>query len=114
MVALLECTLRDGSYAINFQFTASDTKIIAKGLEDAGFRLIEVGHGVGLRASVSGYGAAAATDTEYLEAAASVLTKARFGMFCIPGIAQLEDVDLCASYGAKFIRIGTNVTDPGA
>lgn len=107
---LLECTLRDGSYAIDFQFTASDTRLIAKGLEDAGFRLIEVGHGVGLRASVSGYGEAAATDEEYLEAAASVLTTARFGMFCIPGIARLEDVDLCATYGAKFIRIGTNVT----
>lgn len=108
---LLECTLRDGSYAIDFQFTASDTRLIAKGLEEAGFDLIEIGHGVGLRASRAGYGEAAATDEEYLEAAASVLTTARFGMFCIPGIATLDDVDLCASYGARFIRIGTNVTE---
>ncbi len=108
---ILECTLRDGSYAINFQFTASDTRVIASALEEAGCDIIEVGHGVGLGASETGHGLAAATDEEYLAAAASVLKRAKFGMFCIPGIARLEHVDLCASYGASFIRIGTNVTE---
>ena len=32
-------------------------------------------------------------------------------MFCIPGIARLEDVDMAAEHGMGFIRIGTNVTE---
>ena len=109
--SILDTTLRDGSYAIDFQFTAQDTAIIAKGLEDAGVEIIEIGHGVGLGASEKGYGKAAETDEDYLKAAAGVLTKSKFGMFCIPGIATLEDVDMAADLGAGFIRIGTNVTE---
>lgn len=110
-INILETTLRDGSYAIDFQFTASDTAIIAAELERAGFNLIEIGHGVGLHASESGKGVAVETDETYLRAAAEVLTKAKFGMFCIPGIARLEDIDMAAEYGMGFIRVGTNVTE---
>jgi 4-hydroxy-2-oxovalerate aldolase len=110
-ISILETTLRDGSYAINFSFTSADTSIICKELEDAGFDLIEIGHGVGLHASQSGKDAAAETDEAYLRAAADVLTRAKFGMFCIPGIARLDDIDMAAEYGMRFIRIGTNVTE---
>jgi 4-hydroxy-2-oxovalerate aldolase len=110
-VRILDCTLRDGSYAINFQFTASDTFNIARALDSAGIELIEVGHGVGLGASRKGFGEAAETDEHYLEAAAEAVQRGKYGMFCIPGIATLEDVDMAAGYGMKFIRIGTNVTD---
>jgi len=34
-VQVLETTLRDGSYAINFSFTTADTAAIASGLEAA-------------------------------------------------------------------------------
>jgi len=108
---LLETTLRDGSYAINFQFSARDTSTLCKALEQAGIELIEIGHGVGLRASQSGHGTALETDEAYLKAAADVCKKAQFGMFCIPGIARVEDVDMSADLGAKFIRIGSNVTE---
>jgi 4-hydroxy-2-oxovalerate aldolase len=30
-------------------------------------------------------------------------------MFCIPGIARLEDVDMAASFGMGFLRVGTDV-----
>ncbi|MBI4061177.1 MAG: 4-hydroxy-2-oxovalerate aldolase [Elusimicrobia bacterium] len=106
---LLDTTLRDGSYAINFQFTARDTAVIGAELEKAGLELIEIGHGVGLRASELGMGRAAETDEAYLKAAADSIKKAKWGMFCIPGIAKLEDVDLAAEYKMGFIRIGTNV-----
>ncbi len=108
---ILETTLRDGSYALNFSFTSADTSVICRELEGAGFEFIEIGHGVGLRASVKGYGVAAATDEEYMIAAKEALKKAKWGMFCIPGIAELEDIDLAAKHGMGFIRIGTNVTD---
>jgi 4-hydroxy 2-oxovalerate aldolase len=109
-VNLLETTLRDGSYAVNFQFTASDTATIAANLERTGVNFIEIGHGVGLHASESGKGMAVETDEAYLQATARVLTKAKFGMFCIPGVARLEDIDMAAEYGMGFIRIGTNVS----
>ncbi|OGV42613.1 MAG: 4-hydroxy-2-oxopentanoic acid aldolase [Lentisphaerae bacterium GWF2_57_35] len=108
---IMEVTLRDGSYAIDFQFTAIDTGVIGYVLEQSGFEFIEVGHGVGLHASESGYGEAADTDEAYLKAAAENITRAKFGMFCIPGIARLEDIDMAAEHGMGFIRIGTNVTE---
>lgn len=108
---ILETTLRDGSYVINFQFTASDTALICSELEKAGFKMIELGHGIGLRASEAGKGKAAETDEAYLRAAADTLKSAKWGMFCIPGIAELKDIDMAAEYGMSFIRIGTNVTE---
>ena len=50
-IQIMDVTLRDGSYALNFQFTANDTIAIAKALENAGVMLIEIGHGEGLGAS---------------------------------------------------------------
>lgn len=108
---LLDTTLRDGSYVINFQFTARDTAVIAGQLEAAGFELIEIGHGVGLGASQRNYGRAAETDEAYLTAAADTLNRAMWGMFCIPGVATLEQIDMAAEYGMKFIRVGTDVAD---
>ncbi|MBW2030913.1 MAG: 4-hydroxy-2-oxovalerate aldolase [Deltaproteobacteria bacterium] len=110
-VGILETTLRDGSYAINFQFTANDTAVIASELEEVGFEYIEIGHGVGLGASRNGMGEAAETDVAYLEAAAGALSRAKYGMFCIPGVASLDDIDMAAEMGMGFIRIGTNVTE---
>ncbi len=108
---ILETTLRDGSYAIDFKFTPKDTAKIASALEQVGFDLIEVGHGIGLHAKEMGKGNAAALDIEYLEAAISAIEKAKIGMFCIPGIARLEDIDIVADMGINFIRIGTNITE---
>jgi len=108
---ILEVTLRDGSYLIDFQFTAEDTATIAAALEGIGFRWIEVGHGLGLNASQSGKGMAAATDEEYMEAAAQALHAAKWGMFFIPGIGREEDIRLAARHGMSFLRIGTNVTE---
>ena len=108
---ILETTLRDGSYVLNFQFTASDTAILCGELERAGFSLIEVGHGIGLGASDAGLGTAAETDEAYLRAAAESIKRPRWGTFCIPGIAKVEDVEMAAQFGMRFIRIGTNVTD---
>jgi len=112
-ISILECTVRDGSYLIDNQFTAEDTYIICTGLERAGFKLIEIGHGTGLRSSSAGMGKAAASDEEYLEAARAALsgTSAMFGMFFIPGIGRMEDLDFAASYGMGFVRIGTNITE---
>ncbi len=111
--SIMDVTLRDGSYALSkpFCFSSADTSIICRLLEGAGVEYIEIGHGVGLNASNAGYGQALQTDEEYMEAADSVLMDAKWGMFCIPGIARLEDIDLAAEHHMDFIRIGTNVTE---
>lgn len=108
---ILETTLRDGSYELNFQFTANDTYVIAKELERVGFDLIEVGHGVGMGASEKGEGVAAETDEAYMKAAADAVSKSKYGMFCIPGIAELKHIEMAHDYSMGFIRIGTNATD---
>lgn len=108
---LLDTTLRDGSYAINFQFTARDTAVIAGQLEAAGFELIELGHGIGLGASKRHCDRAAETDEAYLTAAADTLKRAMWGMFCSPGFTTLEQIDMAADYGMKFIRVGTDIAD---
>lgn len=110
-VNILECTLRDGSYPIEYQFSADDTAIIAAALENAGFNFIEIGHGLGLGASSAGEGVAAATDEEYLKAASSVLKRAQFGTFFIPGIGNEEHLRMAADHGMGFVRIGTNAPE---
>ena len=109
-IKILDTTLRDGSYATNFSFTQEDTSNICKELQKAGIEFIEIGHGVGFRGSENGFGQAKHTDEEYLKAAKSVLSESKFGMFCIPGIAKLEDIDFAKKYNMDFIRIGTDVT----
>lgn len=110
-VKILDVTLRDGSYAVDFAFTQQDTAMICAGLEQAGIKYIEVGHGVGLGASGERYGRAAASDEEYMQTARDALSTAKYGMFCIPGIASLDSLDLAKKYGMDFVRIGTNVTE---
>lgn len=110
-IKVLDVTLRDGSYVIDFQFTEHDTAIICSLLESAGIDWIEIGHGVGLNGSTKGYGTAACSDEEYIIAAAENLKHAKWGTFFIPGIGTFDDIKMAASYKMPFIRIGTNITD---
>ena len=106
-VEILDCTLRDASYQIQFQFTAEDCMIIAAGLESSGIRMIEVGHGLGLGASSNRLGISAATDMEYIDAAASVLKEAKLGVFAIPGIVDIKAFEHVADK-LDFIRVGVD------
>jgi 4-hydroxy-2-oxovalerate aldolase len=108
---ILDCTIRDGSYVVDFQFTAEDTAVLAAGLEAAGIEWIEIGHGLGMNASASDKGAAAASDDAYLRAAAQTLRRAKWGMFFIPGIGRREDLDRAAACGMTFVRIGANAPE---
>ena len=108
---IMDVTLRDGSYANNFQFSCAEQKMITSSLERLGFEYVEIGHGMGLGASSPKNGIALHSDEEYLQTAQKSLKKVKYGMFCIPGIATLEDIDLAAEYGVSFLRIGTNVNE---
>ena len=53
---ILDTTIRDGSYAVDFKFSCSDVADIISKLEKLGFKYIEIGHGLGLNASSAKYG----------------------------------------------------------
>ena len=107
--SILDCTLRDGSYVNNFSFTKKQTQKILKNLENCNVKNIEIGHGMGIGASrLKGF-KAKETDKVYIDIANNTLKKSYFGIFCIPGIATLKDLDIIKDSNIKFIRIGTNV-----
>lgn len=110
-VKLLECTLRDGSYAVDFKFTESDTALLTKLLFQVGFRWIEVGHGFGLCASSSGKGTMPASDETLIRAAKASAPEALIGSFCIQGIASLESLRSAREAGLDFVRIGANASE---
>ena len=103
---ILDCTLRDGSYVNNFQFSASETYNLVKSLDGSGVDMIEVGHGIGLGASRGAHTRALESDEKYMEATAKAIGKSRWGVFCIPGIASLDDLVIASDYDMDFIRIG--------
>lgn len=109
---LLDTTIRDGSYAIDFQFTCKDVERICSRLEKLNIEYIEIGHGQGLNASSKEHGIALHSDSEYLQAANAVRKKSKIGFFCIPGIARLEDLDKAKQGGCDFVRIGVNADSP--
>jgi 4-hydroxy 2-oxovalerate aldolase len=107
-IEILECTLRDGSYAVDFKFTENDTALLAGVLAKLGFRWIEVGHGVGLGAAQLGKGATPASDERFIEAARQAAPDAKIGCFFIPGIGTAEQLKSARAAGLDFIRIGCN------
>lgn len=106
---VLDTTLRDGSYVINFGFTAGQTTSISSALDEAGIDLIEVGHGVGLNASEAGQGRAAETDKGYMAAAAKAVKRGKWGMFAIPGVCELSHLDACFDHDIGFLRFGVSI-----
>lgn len=106
---IMDVTLRDGSYKINFQFSNADVQCIGGGLDQLKIPYIEIGHGMGIGASGPRYGTALHTDMEYLQAAKESIHTAKIGMFCVPGVATLEQVEQLCAAGLDFVRVGTNV-----
>jgi 4-hydroxy 2-oxovalerate aldolase len=110
-VTILECTLRDGSYAVDFKFTENDTAILAGVLGRLGFRWIEVGHGVGLGAAKAGKGTMPTTDERLIEAAKRAAPDAQIGCFFIPGIGTADQLKSARAAGLDFVRIGYNAPE---
>lgn len=110
-VDILECTLRDGSYAFDFQFTTADTSLLVKHLAQAGFRWIEVGHGLGIGAAQAGKGDMPATDTALIRAAKAAAGDALVGAFFIPSFASTDLLAPSREAGLDFVRVGANANE---
>lgn len=108
---IIDTTLRDGSYAVDFKFTCNNVRDLVSRAQRIGIEYIEIGHGQGLNASSLEYGVAAQTDTEYMDAARNVANKSKLGFFCIPNIARIEDIDIAKAHGMDFLRIGITVQE---
>ena len=109
---LLDCTVRDGSYAVGFKWTKEDVAKIILRVERLGFEYIEIGHGLGLNASSKEYGESLLSDEEYMHIANATLKKSKYGFFCIPGIANFDDLKKAKDSGVSFVRIGVNADSP--
>ncbi|MDD5929237.1 MAG: hypothetical protein PUC37_05465 [Spirochaetales bacterium] len=109
---LLDCTIRDGSYAVDFKWTQEDVAKIITRLERLRFEYIEIGHGLGLNASSSKYGFSLLSDLEYMNIARANLKKSKYGFFCIPNIANLDDIKKAKDNGVSFLRVGINADTP--
>jgi 4-hydroxy-2-oxovalerate aldolase len=110
MINIVENTLRDGSYAIDFQFSKENTYDVVNGLDRLGFDYIEVGHGFGLGAGINPkIGLAKESDEEYITAARKGAQHAQIGVFFIPGIGTKDDIRAAKESGIDFIRIGINI-----
>lgn len=106
----MDVTIRDGSYAINYQWSLGQVAQIAGALDKAGIHYIEVSHGCGLGAAETMGLPAAASDAEYVRSAKSVVKKAKIGV--IAGtVTRLKDIDLVID-DIDFIRFATNVNGP--
>lgn len=110
-ILITEVALRDGSHAINHQYTVDQVLKISKALNDANVPFIEVSHGDGLAGSSLQYGLSRTNEMELIEAAVSVADKSKIAVLLLPGIGTLHELKEAANLGAKMARIATHVTE---
>ena len=108
-IEIVDVTLRDGSNAIDFQFDHPTTRGILRGLDEAGVRFIDLGHGLGLGASEKSGKRAKLTDEEYQRLARETVNKASWGVFFQPKFGSFADIEQAALHGASFVRVGTDI-----
>lgn len=106
-----DVTLRDGMHAIAHRYTVHQVRTIAAALDAAGVAAIEVAHGDGLAGSSVTYGHGAASDADWVAAAAEVLTTAKLTTLLLPGIGTIADLKAARDLGVASVRIATHCTE---
>ncbi|MFD4191894.1 MULTISPECIES: 4-hydroxy-2-oxovalerate aldolase [Pseudonocardiaceae] len=110
-IHLVDTSLRDGMSSVSHKFTTDQVAAVARGLDAAGVRTIEVAHGIGLGASSIQYGFAAASDPDYVRAAVEAVADADIAVLYVPGIATLAELDRAHKAGAGTVRVAVHCTE---
>ena len=106
---ILDCTIRDGSYATGNRWDKRALRMIIEQLSAQGIQYIEIGNGTGLgtyRKKDS-----AMCDEDYFEYTLPYKGNSKIGAFFIPSIGTKEDLKNFRLKGGEFIRIGANATE---
>ena len=103
-----DCTMRDGGNVVGCGFDAELTKMMVEGLLDNGITTIELGNAKGIGAYEIDGATDALTDEEYLDLIQPYLSRGNIGMFLNAKRFRQKYVDLAASKGLKFLRVGAN------
>ena len=110
-ILVQDVTLRDGMHAVRHRITPEDVKRIVSALDAAGVDAIEVAHGDGLAGGSVNYGPGSNSDWEWIEAAASVLERARLTTLLLPGVGTVHDLQRAWDLGVRSVRVATHCTE---
>lgn len=106
-IEILDCTLRDGSYVLDFNFSLIDSLFISKVLFESGINYVEIGHGLGLGASEKkNYKSSLYSDNEYIGISnlAKISKHNKIGSFCFTKNVTYKNFEEAKSKGLDFIR----------
>ena len=110
-VRLTDTTLRDGSHAMQHQFTEAQVRATVHALDRAGVEVIEVSHGDGIGGSSFNYGFSAVDEMTLVAAAVEEATQAKIAILLVPGIGTMDDLRRAREAGASVARIATHCTE---
>lgn len=103
---LLDTTLRDGGYAVDFRFDAEFVAELMTGLDRTPVRLVEIGHGFGFEAERSGMPPCSIDLKRWCELADTRLRSSSWGMFAQPEFSSLSTLAALCADGMSFVRVG--------
>lgn len=106
-----DVSLRDGMHAIRHRIGPESVADIVGALDRAGVAAIEVTHGDGLAGASLTYGPGSNTDWEWIEAAASAISRARLTTLLLPGVGTIEELRRAHASGVSSVRVATHCTE---
>lgn len=108
---ITDSTLRDGSHAMQHQFTEDQVRGVVRALDRAGVQVIEVSHGDGLGGSSFNYGFSKVEEIQLIRAAVDEATQAKIAVLMLPGLGTVHHLHAAHDAGASVARIATHCTE---
>lgn len=110
-VQLMDVTIREGSYVIDYQFTAGQVAKIAQAVDAAGICYMEVGNGGGLGAPDEYYRGIRpqSSDVEQLRAAKKVVKNCQIGLLAGPEPVTKKEHIEAVREEVDFLRIAARI-----
>ncbi len=108
---ITDSTLRDGSHAMQHQYTEEQVRGVVHALDAAGVQVIEVSHGDGLGGSSFNYGFSLVDELRLIRAAVDEATQAKIAVLMLPGLGTVHDLRAAHDAGASVARIATHCTE---